>query len=70
MCHAAVVLHFCEYRCISCIMYSAILTLCLSKLNYETIEITQEMILHGSSDLCAIRNGLHPLINMKNYIPY
>jgi len=42
----------------------------LSKLNYETIEITQEMILYGLSDLCAIRDGPHPLINMENYMPY
>ena len=42
----------------------------LSKLNYETVKITQEMIFYSSSDLCAIREGPHPLINMENYIPY
>jgi len=42
----------------------------LSKLNYETVEITQEMILYGSSELCAIHDGPHLLINMENYIPY
>jgi len=29
-----------------------------------------KMILYGSSDLCAIRDRPHPLINMENYIPY
>ena len=42
----------------------------LSGLNYETVEITQEMILYGSSDLCAICDGPPPLINMENYTPY
>ena len=42
----------------------------LSKLNYETVKITQKMILYSSSDLCAIRERPHPLINMENYIPY
>jgi len=42
----------------------------LSKVNYETIEITQEMILYGSSDLCTIRDGPHPLSNKENYILY
>jgi len=42
----------------------------LSKLNYETVKITQEKILYSSSDLRAIRDGPPPLINMENYILY
>ena len=42
----------------------------LSILNYETVEIAQKMILYSSSNLCAIRDRPHPLINMENYIPY
>ena len=42
----------------------------LPNLNYETVKIKQEMILYSSSDLCAIRQGPHPLINMENYISY
>ena len=29
-----------------------------------------KVILYGLSDLCAIRDEPHPLINMENYIPY
>ena len=37
----------------------------LSKVNYEAVEITPEMILYGLSDSCAIHDGLHPLFNLK-----
>jgi len=40
----------------------------LSKLIYETVKITQEMILYSSSDLCAMCEGPHPLLNMESYI--
>ena len=61
--------HISSY-CIETASKNACFNPMLSKLNYAIVKITQEMILYSSSDLCAIREGPHPLINMENYIPY
>jgi len=42
----------------------------LPELVYETVKNNTGNDFYDLSDLCAIRKGPHPLINMENYIPY